>query len=319
MKRRDFFKTGMLGAAALSALPLSELTASSAGPTTGSIATPFGSVADPVLSIVKGTRIADAVRAAVEGLGGIKNFVSQGDIVLLKPNMSFPNPPEWGSTTHPDVIRTVVEMCAEAGAKRIIAVDFPMRRAERCLEKSGMTALSKDMPQLTFVQIGEEKDFVKVPAPDATEFDEIAIAKLLKKADVFINLPTAKAHSSTSVSLGLKNLMGLIYDRRSFHGSYNLHAAVADLAKIVRPQLTILDAQYALLTNGPGGPGKTQQLGRMIAGTDPLAVDAAGVRLAEWNNRMSEAEDIRHLAAAAERGVGSLQVPEEQIVRTNLG
>ena len=195
MKRRDFFRTGMLGAAALGALPLSELTAGTARPAGTAMTTPFSSAADPVLSIVRGSKLADAVRAAVEGLGGIKHFVSKGDIVLLKPNMSFPNPPEWGSTTRPDVIRTVVELCAEAGAKRIIAVDFPMRRAERCLEKSGMTALAKEMPQLTFVQIGEENDFETVPAPDATEFNEIAVAKLLRKADVFINLPTAKAHS----------------------------------------------------------------------------------------------------------------------------
>jgi uncharacterized protein (DUF362 family) len=317
MKRRDFFKAGLFGAAALGTLRYYPLSA--APPLSTTPAFPFSSAAEPSLAIVKGGDIAANVRKAVDSLGGIRTFVKEGDIVLLKPNMSFPNPPEWGSTTHPEVIRTVVQMCEEAGAKRIIAVDFPMRRAERCLEKSGMTGLAAEMPQLTFVQIGEERDFETVPAPDATEFKEIAIAKLLLKADVFINLPSAKAHSSTSVSMGLKNLMGLIHDRRSFHGEYDLHAAVADLAKLVRPHLTILDAHYALLTNGPGGPGKSEQLGRIIAGTDPLAVDAAGVRMAEWNNRMSDPMDIRHLAYAADRGVGSLSTPEEQIVRTTLG
>ena len=165
----------------------------------------------------------------------------------------------------------------------------------------------------------DERDFETVPAQNAKEFGDVAVAKLLRKADVFINLPTAKAHSGTSVSLGLKNLMGVIHDRRSFHGEYDLHSAIADLAMVVRPQLTILDAHYALLTNGPGGPGRVDQPGTVIAGIDPLAVDAAGVHLAEWNNRATDPGQIRHLALAAERGVGSLHVPEEQIVRTNLG
>jgi uncharacterized protein (DUF362 family) len=297
MKRRDFFRASLLGAAGFQALRMYPFS----GYAQAAQAAPL---VDPTLAIVKGQDIAATVRAAVDALGGIKSFVKAGDVVFLKPNMSFPNPPEWGSTTHPDVIRAVVQLCEEAGARRIIAADFPMRRAERCLEKSGMTALAADMPQLTFAQLGEEKDFVTIAAPDATEFKEIAVAKLLQKADVFINLPSAKAHSGTSVSMGLKNLMGLIYDRRSFHGEYDLHAAVADLGKLIRPRLTILDAHYALLTNGPGGPGRSEQL---------------GVRMAEWNNRMSDPSDIRHLAIAAERGAGSLTTPEEQIFRSNLG
>jgi uncharacterized protein (DUF362 family) len=210
-------------------------------------------------------------------------------------------------------------MCAEAGAKRIIAADFPMRRAASCFERSGMNALAADLPELTFVELGEDKHFERVPAPDAVEFKEIGIAKLLRKADVFINLPSAKAHSGTTVSFGLKNLMGVIQDRGLFHQEYDLHSAVADLATLVRPQLTILDAAYVLLTNGPGGPGRIEQLDTIIAGTDPLAVDAAGTGLGEWNDRMLKPGDVRHLALAAERGVGSFTVPEEQIIRTTLG
>ncbi len=312
MKRRDFFRTTLFGAAAFQAARLAPWV-------TPAHAAPLSPAVDPTLAVVKGQDIAATVRAAVDALGGIDAFVKPGDIVFLKPNMSFPNPPEWGSTTHPDVIRTVVRLCEEAGARRIIAADFPMRRAERCLEKSGMTALAAELPQLTFVQLGEDKDFVTIPAPDATQFQEIAVAKLLQKADVFINLPTAKAHSGTSVSMALKNLMGLIQDRRAFHGDYDLHEAVADLGALIRPQLTLLDAHYALLTNGPGGPGSIGQPGAVIAGTDPVAVDAAGVRIAEWNNRMNDPADIRHLALAAERGAGSLTTPEEQIFRSNLG
>ncbi|MBN1447317.1 MAG: DUF362 domain-containing protein [Bacteroidetes bacterium] len=324
MKRRDFLMHVAFGTAALQTLQISALASGGSalhpGFTSPGFASPAsGTFIDPALAIVKGGDIPATVRAAVDALGGIKAFVKPGNIVFLKPNMSFPNPPEWGSTTHPEVIRTVVQLCEEAGAKRIVAADFPMRRAERCFEKSGMTALASELPQLTFKELGDERDFETVQTPDAKEFREIAVAKLLRKADVFINLPTAKAHSGTSVSLGLKNLMGVIRDRGPFHGDYDLHAAIADLAMVVRPQLTILDAHYVLLTNGPGGPGRVDQPGTIIAGVDPLGVDAAGVRMAEWNNRTTDPAHVRHLALAAERGVGSLHVPEEQIVRRNLG
>lgn len=318
MKRRDILKAGLLAAAAIPALPLrSMLGASSTAPVPGTVS--HALAPDPMLSVIKGTDIAAAVRTSVDALGGMARFVKAGDVVFLKPNMSFPNPPEWGSTTHPDVIRTVVKMCAEAGAKRIIAADFPMRRVESCLERSGMTALAAELPELTFVQLGEANHFETVAAPKAVEFKEIAVAKLLGKADVFINLPSAKAHSGTVVSFGMKNLMGVIEDRGIFHQGYDLQSAVADLAGVVRPHLTILDASYALLTNGPGGPGRSEKLDTIIAGTDPVAVDAAGIGLAEWNNRTLTPSDVRHFALAAERGVGSFTVPEEQIVRNTLG
>ncbi|MCZ7557592.1 MAG: DUF362 domain-containing protein [Bacteroidia bacterium] len=312
MKRRSFLRSGMLGAAALGLLPLHRVPA---------LIARGGSEAEgtATLSIVDGPDIALTVRAAVNALGGMGHFVKHGDVVLLKPNMSFANPPEWGSTTHPDVIREVVRLCVEAGAKRVVAVDFPMRRAAACLERSGMTALAASMPELTFVELGEEQQFESVPTPKAIEFKEVAVAKLARKADVLINLPTAKAHGGTTVSFGMKNLMGLIHDRRVFHGDYNLSSAVADLAGVIRPQLTIMDAVHCMLDNGPQGPGTVKTLNTILAGSDPVAVDAATLGLTQWNGRTLTPADVRHIALAAERGVGTLQVPMEQIVRTSLG
>jgi uncharacterized protein (DUF362 family) len=312
MDRRNFLRSGMLGAAVLGLAPLHRMPAFL--PQAGTAAE-----SSAALSIVDGPDIAATVRAAVNALGGMNSFVNTGDVVLLKPNMSFANPPEWGSTTHPDVIREVVRLCVEAGAKRVIAVDFPMRRSAACLERSGMTALAASMPELTFVELGQEQQFEIVPAPKAVEFNEIAVAKLARKADVLINLPTAKAHGGTTVSFGMKNLMGLILDRRVFHGDYNLSSAVADLAGVIRPQLTIVDAVHCLLDNGPQGPGTVKTLNTILAGSDPVAVDAATLGLTQWNGRTLNPTDVSHIALAAERGVGSLHVPMEQIVRTSLG
>ena len=99
------------------------------------------------------------------------------------------------------------------------------------------------------------------------------IAKLLARCDVFINMPCAKSHAATQVSFGLKNLMGLIFDRTYFHSGTDLHTAIAELATVIKPHITILDATRALVTGGPTGPGKVQDMGTIIAGTNPLAVD----------------------------------------------
>jgi uncharacterized protein (DUF362 family) len=304
MNRRQFLQSSVLGLGALHSL-------------TRLNASPIFSPETPYdLSIIKGGDISASVHSAVEALGGIKRFVKPGNIVFLKPNMSFPNPPEWGSTTHPDIISTVARMCVEAGAKRVIVSDFPMGRAQLCFEKSGMTALSAATKEFSFVELKEESQFEVVPVPNGEEVKELRIAKLVRKADVFINLPTAKAHSATGVSFGLKNLMGLFWERRAFHRQYNLHNAIADLASVLKPQLTILDGMYALTTNGPQGPGKTEQLNTIIAGIDPVAVDAAGCALTEWNSHATTPGSVQHIALAAKRGLGTADVSKLKVYRS---
>ena len=303
MNRRHFLTGGILGIGALHSFR--HLFASSLRLT------------DPAydLAIVKGNDIAATIRAAVDALGGMKHFVKPGNIVFLKPNMSFPNPPEWGSTTHPDVITAVAQLCVDAGAKRVVVADYPMGRAQLCFEKSGMTALAASSKLFSFVELKDETQFETVPIPNGEEVKELRIAKIARKADVFINLPTAKAHSSAGVSFGLKNLMGLFWERRPFHRQYNLHNAIVDLASVLKPQLTILDAIYSLTTNGPQGPGKTEQLNTIIAGVDPVAVDAAACGLAEWNSHATTPESIQHIALAAKRGLGTTDVSKLKVYR----
>ncbi len=270
------------------------------------------------LAVVKGPSVATAVEAAIAAIGGIGAFVKPGNIVLLKPNCSFPNPPAWGSTTHPEAIRAVATLCFGAGAKRVVVTDFPMSRAAQCFERSGLNELLRSMPELTFVELKEESQFEPVPVPGGVEAKELRIAKLIGKSDILINLPTAKTHSATGVSFGLKNLMGLLWDRWPFHQQYNLHEALSDLASVVRPRLTILDAEYALVTNGPQGPGRTEQLRTMVAGRDIVAVDSAGCGLAEWNNRQTAPESIRHIANAARRGIGTADLGSLKLFRKEL-
>jgi uncharacterized protein (DUF362 family) len=133
----------------------------------------------------------------------------------------------------------------------------------------------------------------------------VLLAKVVRQSDRLINLPTAKSHSASGVSLGLKNLMGLVWDRGLFHQK-NLHRAIAELAQVVRPDLTVVDATRALVTGGPGGPGKTVVLDTVVAGTDPVAVDSYTVGLTQWYGKAFAGKNVKYIVAASGLGLGEI-------------
>jgi len=257
--------------------------------------------------------VSQAVRAAVDSLGGMSRFVSQGNRVILKPNMSFPNPPEWGSTTHPDVVRTLAEMCLEAGARRVAVIDQPLRRPEVCLRRSGIAAACEDLSNVNVVALSEQKFYTRVTVPDGVELREVEIARDVLQSDVLINIPVAKSHMATGVSLSMKNLMGLIWDREYFHQFIDINQGVADLATLIKPDLIVTDATRPMTTAGPGGPGRVVQLDTIIAGTDPVAVDAYTVPLAEWYGQQFTGENVKFIKAASALGLGEIDVSKLSI------
>lgn len=259
------------------------------------------------LAVARGDTV-QAVKAVIETLGGIQRFVKQGQTVVLKPNMSFPNPPEWGSTTHPDVIKTVAQLCLEAGAKRVMVIDHPLRRPEVVMRRAGIAQACQDIPNVYVFVLSEQKFYQKVAVPDGKELHEVEVARDVLQSDVLINLPVAKSHMDTGVSFGLKNLMGLIWDREYFHQYIDLNQGIADLSTLIHPDLTIMDATRPMITAGPGGPGKLVQLNTIIAGTDPVAVDAYTVPLAKWYGHQFSGKNVKYILKAAELGLGEIDV-----------
>jgi len=259
-----------------------------------------------------------AVREAVSALGGMGRFVRKGHRVVLKPNVSFPNPPQWGSTTHPLAVRAAAELCLEAGAREVLVVDHPLRDPTLCFERSGLARALKGLTRVHLWAPVRSSHYLEVQVPSGRSLRTTQLAKVVLRADCIINLPTAKSHSATGVSLGLKNLMGLVWDRAVFHRDLDLHQAIADLATVLRPRLTILDATYALVTAGPGGPGRVEHWGRVVAGEDPVAVDAVAVGLGPWYGRMIRPGQVRHLRAAADAGLGHLQQQRITVVERRV-
>lgn len=257
----------------------------------------------------------EAVEAAVNRLGGMKKFIKPEAVVVLKPNISFPNPPEWGTTTSPWMVKAAAEICLEAGAKKVIVVDNPLGTSPmKNVERSGIGEALAGIPGVDVMLISENRKFIKMDNKDLGVLKSVETARILGKADLLINLPTAKSHCETGVSLGMKNLMGLIWDRKAFHQVYNLERAIAELLAYIHPDLTIMDASRALLNNGPVGPGKVAQVGKIVAGIDPVAVDSFTLTLAEFNLRKMTPAQVPHIACAAEMGFGTADWDEMDIV-----
>ncbi|MBN1983989.1 MAG: DUF362 domain-containing protein [Chitinivibrionales bacterium] len=296
INRRAFLKTSVCAAGAAAVIP----------------STLVGQDKKSVVAVATGSA-SDCVRKSIDALGGIKQFVKQGDRVVIKPNIGFPNPPEWGTTTHPDVVKAVVEVCREAGAQRIIIVDHPLRDSQICRERTGIESAIKNMKGVVFAMLDDEKFYQETPIPNGKELKTTAIMKEVLRANCLINVPTAKSHSACGVSLGIKNLMGLVWDRGVFHEKLELNRAIAEQLYVIKPTLTIVNCMYALITNGPSGPGKTVELKKVVASTDPVAADSYTVSLARWYNREFNGSQVKHLKIANELGFGEVDVAKMDV------
>jgi len=266
------------------------------------------------LAVISGDPAA-ATRKALEALGGIGRFVQKGQRVVLKPNMSFATPPERACTTHPLVVATVAQACVDAGADRVVVLDFPLYKPEPCLQRSGIQDACRSIRGVHVLGLDERKFFREIKVPQGKVLDRVEVIKEVLDSPVLISLPQAKSHSTTGVSMGIKGLMGLIWDRWSFHSRYNINQALADLATVLRPKLTVLDATRALTTGGPSGPGEVVKPNLVIAGIDPIAVDSFGVGVAPWYGQQFRGRQVDHLAAAGQRGLGKVDTEQLNILR----
>ena len=271
----------------------------------------------PEVVAAKGDRI-QAIKAAVKALGGIEQFVKPGYRVVIKPNMSFANPPERATTTHPEAVKTVAQLCLDAGAKEVLVLDHTLRAPDLCKKRTGIEAALKDMPKVALLTINQQSFFEEVPVPNGVQVKKVEIAKAALRADVLIAVPVAKSHSAGGISISLKGMMGLIWDRRKFHEEHDLHQAIADLSTVLKAGLTIVDASRALLTGGPAGPGRTADLKTVVASRDPVAADAYTVGLTPWYNRSFTGKQVSHLVLANKLGVGEVDVAKMKICEISV-
>jgi len=255
---------------------------------------------DPRLAIAHGTSVDTMVRAAVEALGGMSRFVVRGDTVLIKPNVAFDRPPALASTTHPDILRAVIRLCREAGA-RVLVADNPINSPEGAFHRSGIKAAAE-----------EEGAVVRYPRPGMFETVRLGGVVLetwpvfyepLREATKVIGIAPTKDHNLCGASLTMKNWYGLLGGARNLLHQ-KIDDVIADLASLVRPTLVFLDATRMLMTNGPTGGRLSDVVAgdTIVCGVDQVAVDAYGAtRLGR------DPQDLGYLRHAQARGLGALR------------
>ncbi len=270
------------------------------------------------IGVGKGADIEASVRAAVAAVGGMEKYVAKGSRVAIKPNLSFASPAERAATTNPETIKAVIKLCLEAGARQVLVVDHPLQHASIIGAESEVAQAVKETRNALLMLPTTENLFEDKAIPLGTAMKSTKTMRILNEVDTLINLPVAKNHSATFVSLGIKGNLGLVYDRMAFHNSSDFMKSLADLATVIKADLSIVDAVRALTTRGPQGPGRVVKLDTIVAGADPVAVDAYATELTPWNNRAAKGANIAHLKHAHEMGLGEIDPEKLNIKVTNV-
>lgn len=307
MDRRAFFKTG-LGASMLAGTALGVV-----GGRRLFAGVPAADGGVPDLVAVRGGEPDVMFDRGIKALGGLGAFVKKGQTVVVKPNIGWDVGPERAGNTHPKLVARIVKACYEAGAKKVFVFDHTCDDWQRCYANSGVERAAKDAGA-TVVAGNSESYYQEVRIPRGTELKEAKEHELILSSDVFINVPVLKNHGGARLTVSMKNLMGVVWDRGFWHKT-DLHQCIADFATYRKPALNVVDAYNVMKRNGPRGVSveDVTMMKAQIITTDIVAADAAAAKLFGM-----EPDAVRHIALAADRKVGRKDLENLKIERISI-
>ncbi len=307
MKRREFiYKSagaGLLATTSLSMGRFSRVLESEAV----NADLPFDLVA------VKGGSATAMFDKAIASLGGISKFVKKNQTVVIKPNIGWDSGPERAANTNPELVARIIEHCLQAGAKSVYVFDHPVNEWTRCYKNSGIEDAVKKAGGI-MVTGNSEGHYHPVQIPKGKNLKSTKVHELILESDVFINVPTLKTHGGTRLSISMKNLMGVVWDRSYYHGN-NLHQCIADFTTFKKPHLNIVDAFRVLKRNGPRGVSVADvvEMRYQIIGTDIVATDAAATKVFGI-----QPDQLQHIPIAESLGSGTSKLDNLRINRITM-
>lgn len=272
---------------------------------------------EPDLVIAKNGTPAQLLQAAMAPLGGMNRFIKKGQKVVIKANIAWARTPEQACTNNPDLLYALVKMCYEAGASRVAVWDHTCDNHQFTFVRTGL----KEAGQKAGAEVlsGHGRNVYKrVEIPKGKKLKHAEVLKEVLEADVFINFPIPKHHFASELTLGMKNLIGIIWDMELLH-KIDLHQSIADINTLRKPDLVVMDAIRILTTNGPKGPGRVESPGEVIASTDIVAVDAYGASFFK-NPRTGKPfrpEEVKFIKLAYELGLGEINLNKIRIKKLN--
>ena len=216
----------------------------------------------------------EMVKAALQEMGGVEQFITKGDVVVIKPNVAFDKNPDLAATTQPDTVSAVVKLCFGAGARKVIVCDNPINNPESCFYKT---------------RVGEaaERAGATLMLPKDSYFEQLYIGgetithtwsmfyAPFREATKVIGVSPVKDHNLCKATVSLKNWYGLLGNpRNQFH--QDIHGIISDFAKMMKPTFVVADGRRLLMRNGPtgGSLNDVRQSNAIVVGTDHVAVDS---------------------------------------------
>jgi uncharacterized protein (DUF362 family) len=276
--------------------------------------TPTPGPGDVYLAVARGESPAAIVQAALKALGGIERFVKAGDEVIIKPNICVAyHSYEYAATTNPEVVAALVTLCLGAGARRVRVMDLPFGGTpEQAYARSGIAeAVQAAGGQM---EVMARMKYQETAIPKGRDIKKWSVYRDVLEANVLIDVPIAKHHSLARLTLGMKNLMGVVRDRNGLH--LNLDQRIADLTSLVYPTLTVVDAVRILMDHGPTGGSldDVKLTNTVIAGHDIVAADAYAATLFGLTGA-----DIPATRAGAEMGLGTMDLSGVKVEEIMVG
>ena len=270
-----------------------------------------GSVCD--LAAVKGGQPGPMFDKAIAEFGGMKSFVPKNSTVVVKPNIGWDVGPSRAANTHPGLVKHIVQQCLGAGAKKVYVFDNPCDEWTRTYKNSGIEYAVKDAGG-AMIPGHAERYFHDVTVPMGRRLSRAKVHEQILEADVFINVPVLKHHSSARLTIGMKNHMGIVWDRGYWHRN-DLHQCIADFASFKKPTLTVVDAYNVMMKDGPRGVSERDvvTMKSLIMSKDPVAADAAAALMFG-----EKPGDIPYIRRAADMGLGTLALDTLTIRRIKM-
>ena len=250
---------------------------------------------------------------AIASLGGMKTFVHKGNTVVVKPNIGWDVIPERAANTNPLLVNRIIKHCLDAGAKDVYVFDHTCDSWNSCYSNSGIEKSVKDAGG-KIVPGNSEKYYQQVSILKGKRLKESKVHELILECDVFINVPVLKSHNSTDLTISMKNLMGIVWDRGYWHRN-DLNQCIADFPSYRKPDLNIVDAYSVMMKNGPRGVSRSDvvNMKSQIISTDIVAADVAAAKLFG-----SDPQDIEYIKYAYDMKIGEMDLSKLNINRIIL-
>jgi uncharacterized protein (DUF362 family) len=305
MKRRDFIWKG-LGAGLVAGTGLA----------VGPLKKGYGSQIKEQqwdLVAVKGGDPVTMFDRAILSLGGMNRYVKPNQTVVVKPNIGWDTAPERGANTNPQLVARIIEHCLSAGAKTVYMFDHTINEWTRTYSNSGIEKASKDAGA-RIVSGNSESYYHEIPLKNGRVLKKDKVHELILESDVFINVPILKSHGGATLTISMKNLMGVMWDRSYWHNN-DLQQCIADFASEIKPTLNVVDAYRVMKRNGPRGVSVSDlvEMKSLIISEDIVAADAAAAKLFG-----KEPAEVGHIRIASDMGVGTSDLTKLAINRITV-